>query len=108
MILDLDNGRELRLPDEMPDETARQLKALILTLEERARTAEAQSVALGQEVAHLRAEVQALAARPLPAPQVLRDSSDVIAALKAVEAAVRADRMMVPDEYGEYTRSRVA
>lgn len=108
MILELGDGRELQLPDECSDEFARALKRLILTCEERARTAEQQCTALQAEVAHLRAEIQALAARPSPAPQVIVDNTALLAVLKAINAGVHADRVMMADESGEYTRSRIA
>lgn len=43
MILDMEDGREIKLPDEVSDEFARALKMMmILRLEERARDAERQ------------------------------------------------------------------
>lgn len=107
MILELGDGRELKLPDEVSDEFARQLKALILACEGRARDAEARAERIAAEMAALRQDFATLVARPMPEfPR--QDNSDVVAALKALEAAVRADRVMVADDFGEFTRSRVA
>jgi hypothetical protein len=107
VILELGDGRELSLPDEMPDETARQLKRLILGAEERARAAEARAEVIAAEMVALRRDFSVIAARP--APEFPRqDNSDVVAALRALEAAVRADRILVPDEFGESARSRIA
>lgn len=97
MILELGDGRELQLPDDMADETARQLKRLILTCEERASVAERHAVALQDEVTHLRAEIQALAARPMPEMPKF-DNREVVQALWRVEKALRADRVLLTDE----------
>jgi hypothetical protein len=105
--LDMEDGRMLDLPDELSDEFARQFKRLILTTEGRARDAEQRAADLQAEVAHLRAEVQALAARPMPEP-ISVDMSGVIDALQRIERGVRADRVIMADEFGEYTRSRIA
>lgn len=107
MILELDDGRELRLPDEMPDETARQLKALILALEGRARTAESDVRMLRDEMAALRRTAEGSAAsNDRTANALAAVSRDIIAALRRVEAAALADREMVPNELGDMTRSR--
>lgn len=107
MILELGDGRELKLPDEMDDETARQLKTLILACETRAREAETRAERIAAEMVALRQDFSVLASRPVPEfPR--QDNSDVVRALQALEAAVRADRVMVPDDFGEFTRSRVA
>jgi hypothetical protein len=100
MKLDLEDGRMLSLPDEVSDEFARALKTLILSCEKRARDAEQRAGELAAEVAHLRAEIQALAERPLPALQVITDNGAVLEALGRVERAVLADRVMLNDEYG--------
>ena len=55
MILELDDNRKIKLPDEMPDDTARLLKSLILALEERARTAESEVRLLRDEMAKTQA-----------------------------------------------------
>lgn len=75
MILDLGDGRELPLPDEMSDETARQLKRLILSLEERARVAEAD----------VRRVMDELAAARQPA-QSAKDGT--VEAIQALQAAI--------------------
>jgi hypothetical protein len=64
MILELGDGRELKLPDDMLDETARQLKQLILTLEGRAFTAESQARTLRDEMAALRQQFNNIQAAP--------------------------------------------
>jgi hypothetical protein len=106
MKLDLEDGRVLSLPDEVSDEFARQLKALILTTEGRARDAEARAERIAAEMAALRQDFAALASRPMPEMPKF-DNSAVVEALAKVEAAVRADRVMVPDDFGEFTRSRI-
>jgi len=55
VILELDDNRKIKLPDEMPDDTARLLKSLILALEERARTAESEVRLLRDEMAKTQA-----------------------------------------------------
>jgi hypothetical protein len=112
MKLDLEDGRVISLPDEVSDEFARALKALILTTEGRARDAEGQ-------VAALRAEMQSMRSQPA-AP---RDESlaQAIGELRAVIEqqnelitcqtrefcrAALADRVIVQDEFGEFRRSR--
>jgi len=111
VILELGDGREIPLPDSMPDETARQLKRLILTLEERARTAESEVRLLRDEMAALRSQVATVAVKqndhaPL-VDAIGRMHADIKTGLDSVRAAASADRMMVPDEYGEMTRSKV-
>lgn len=112
MILELGDGREIQLPDEVSDEFARALKTLILTTEKRARDAEIR-------VADLHARLVAVEARTIDFTAIttalaqmqnatVKSNESVTSVLKRVEAAVRADRVMVPDEFGEYTRSRVA
>lgn len=106
MILELGGGRELKLPDEMSDETARQLGKLIVGLEQRAKDAEDRAEDLARQFAEL-------ANRPaLEYPK--HDNSDVVAAvrelvplLKQVIAVESADRIIVHDETGS-PRSRIA
>jgi hypothetical protein len=109
VILELGDGRELQLPDAMPDETARQLKTLILTCEQRARDAEARCEAMTSQIADLRSQVAALLAKPADnsatkAIEALRATID--AGLRQVVVATLADREMVADASGEYTRSK--
>jgi len=108
MILELTDGRELQLPDEMPDETARMLGKLILRLEKRTQEAEA-------VVETLQAEIAALRDRPAPeAPAPDTSVAEAMAELRAdlnrgftqMIRAQLADRILVPDEFGEMTRSR--
>jgi len=110
MILELGDGRELRLPDEMPDETARQIKLFILALEERARAAESDARTLRDEMAALRQQFNTVRAAPpdTSTASAIADLKVTLARLLVqIEAAVSADRKMVPDELGEYTRSRI-
>lgn len=109
MILELGDGRELKLPDDMDEEIARQLGKLILATEQRATAAE-------QGMQKLREEVQALRTKTdTPAPQI--DLSSIVAAVKEsgarteamlsrVLSAVSADRIMTTDETGA-PRSRI-
>lgn len=110
MILELGDGRELCLPDEMPDETARQLKALILATEGRARAAESETRLLRDEMAALRQSFSAVSqkadAANSTAQAVAEASRAIVAALARVERAALADRRMMPDEFGEYTMSK--
>jgi hypothetical protein len=119
VILELGDGREFHLPDEMEDEYARQLKRFILGAEERARAAEAEVAALREEMATWRqaagsARQQTLAedttARAMHtemlASAIRELQTAMLAALARVERAALADRQMVMDEFGEYTRSK--
>ena len=112
MILELGNGREMKLPDDMDDEVARQLGKLILSTEQRAQDAEDRARNLEAQFAQLGAEVKG------------RDNSDVVRAIATmqasfeaalgrvseavarVEKAAAADRHLMLDEYGEHTVSR--
>ena len=109
MILDLGNGRELQLPDDTSDETARQLGRLILVLEDRAIAAESKAVDLQSQIDDLRREVRK------PAEVEVEDDAPedaaLVAAIEKLEAtlarrmdkmiqAALADRVMVPDELG--------
>jgi len=119
MILDLGNGRELKLPDDTSDETARQLGRLILVLEDRAIAAERTAADLQQQIDELRREVR----KPVEVDQEDDDEDDapedaaLVAAIQKLEdslakrldnmlRATLADRIMVPDELGT-PRSRV-
>jgi hypothetical protein len=119
MILDLGNGRELQLPDDTSDETARQLGRLILVLEDRAIAAERTAADLQLQIDELRREVR----KPVEVDQEDDDEDDVpedaalVAAIQKLEdslakrldnmlRATLADRIMVPDELGT-PRSRV-
>ncbi len=109
MILELEDGRELRLPDEMPDETARQLKRLILALEERARTAESDARTLRDEMAGLRRQVETRVAAPadtsvVDALRALQDSLET--GVRRIVNAQLADRKLVFDATGEPTHSK--
>lgn len=113
MILDLGNGRELKLPDDTSDETARQLGRLILVLEDRAIAAERTAADLQAQIDELRREVR----QPVMAEDDDEDEDDapedaaLVAAIQKMEdslakrmdrmiQAALADRVMVPDELG--------
>ena len=104
MILDLGNGRELKLPDDTSDETARQLGRLILVLEDRAVAAEGKAAALQGQIDELRREVRDRPELPGAAP----DLAPAIADLKRVLTvrtdqmlrAILADRVIVYDSLG--------
>lgn len=114
MILDLGNGRELKLPDDTSDETARQLGRLILVLEDRAIAAERTAADLQAQIDELRREVR----KPVMAEDDDEDDEDdapedaaLVAAIQQLEVslakrmdkmiqAALADRVMVPDELG--------
>ena len=110
MILELGDGRELKLPDAMEDETARQLKMFILALEERARAAEARVMLLVAEIAALRAGFSALATKPHDSVAIVQAIGRMIDTqndnTRRTISAVLADRVMVPDSMGEMTRSK--
>lgn len=119
MILDLGDGREIKLPDDTSDETARQLGRLILVLEDRAMTAERTAANLQSQIDELRRKLDerdesendeddeddepedtALVA----AIQRLEES--LAARLDKVARVAAADRIMIEDELGT-ARSRV-
>lgn len=121
MILDLGNGRELKLPDDTSDETARQLGRLILVLEDRAIAAERTAADLQTQIDELRREVR----KPVEVEDDDEDDSEddepeddaLVLAIQKMEdslakrmdkmlRATLADRIMVPDELGT-PRSRV-
>lgn len=110
MILELGDGREVKLPDEMNDESARLLKRLILGAEERARVAEGEVRLLRDEMTALRAHVASVAGAQQDHRAIVmaigQMHSGLAEGLGRVTAAARADRMMVRDEMGEMTRSR--
>ena len=110
MILELDDGRELNLPDEMDEETARQLGKMILALEKRAQEAEDRARSLEVQFAQLKNEVRAPAVES-------SDDEAVIAAINAMRreiaaglaksaALAAADRVIVYDSLGA-PRSRI-
>jgi hypothetical protein len=112
VILELGDGREVRLPDSMDDETARQLKRLLLGGEERAAAAEARASALEQRMAALEAR-KPVDLAPLTAAigemhrSVVNGNESIASALARIERVAGADREMVADEYGEMRRSRI-
>jgi hypothetical protein len=111
MILELGDGRELLLPDEVSDEFARQLKKLILETESRAAAAEADVQKLRDEMAALRRSINEsnvnTVVRDDTAQAVRGLQSALLSALARIEQATSADRQIVPDEFGEYTRSKI-
>lgn len=108
MILELGDGRELRLPDDMPDETARQLKRFILTLEERAAAAESVSRTLQDEMTVLRKQLAADAkADTTTADAMNKVAAELRQGFAAMVRAQRADRVLVRDATGEAYKSRI-
>lgn len=103
MILELGDGRELHLPDEMDDEAARRMKLLILGNEQSAREARAELAAMRVEMAAMRNEVAA-AMNIAKAFDALRETLEQ--GVKRIVKAQLADRVVVPDASGEYTRSK--
>lgn len=111
MILQFDDGRELTLPDEMTDESARQLKRLIQAHEERTKAAESTARILQDEMAAVRRHVDGInmaAADNTAMLTAIRElRTAIMSGLQQVHSAASADRMIVMDEFGEYTRSRI-
>lgn len=111
MILELGDGRELKLPDEMEDEHARQLKGFILATEERAVKAEERADLLRTEMVGLREEMKALR---VPQPAVTQSDegavirhAELLAALDRVEKAVSSERELIPNDFGDGAYSRL-
>lgn len=109
MILELGEGREIKLPDDTDEETARQIGRLILVTERRAAAAEARADRLEAEIATLRQRVDAFAApRDDGVLAAVADMPARLASLlERVAAAAEADRVLVKDEFGEATRSKI-
>lgn len=111
MILEIDANRQLQLPDDMSDETARQLKRWILTLEERAQAAESQVRTLQDELSTLRQQIvnlnMAVVDNTATVSAIRETSAASIAELKRIFKAIAADREIVPNDLGDMTRSRV-
>lgn len=111
MILELDDNRQIKLPDDMDEEVARQIGRLILETERRAVRAEKRADAFEAELATLRQRVDTLSA-PAPADDGLREAvaslqSRLSSLLERVVSAVEADRVLARDEFGETTRSKI-
>lgn len=117
MILDLGNGRELQLPDDTSDETARQLGRLILVLEDRAIAAERTAADLQKQIDELRREVRKPVEVDDDSENDAPEDAALVTAIQKMEdslakrldnmlRATLADRIMVPDELGT-PRSRV-
>jgi len=111
MILDLGNGRELQLPDDTSDETARQLGRLILVLEDRAIAAEKTASDLQRQIDELRREVRKPVEVDDEGEDDVPEDAALVAAIEKLEVslskrmdkmiqAALADRVMVPDELG--------
>jgi len=108
MILELGDGRELHLPDEMDDEAARQLKAFILAGDEQKRAAQADAHSMRAEMVAMRNEVLAAKNQSVLAAEALKSLQETFAqGMSQLLAAVSADREIV-DETGERIRSRIA
>lgn len=116
MILELGDGRELRLPDEVSDEFARQLKSFILGHEERAKASETAIESLRGELASMRAasagqNTAGLEAALLQTQQAAQANAESIrrnaSILQQILRIVSSDRVLIKDEFGQH-RSRVA
>lgn len=98
IVLDLGDGRELRLP-EMSDEAARTFKRAFLAAEKDAREETVRDL--------LGAVVNAFAdARDAEQDRGSAPEDRIVSELRRVREAVLAPREMYPDELGELTRSR--
>ena len=107
MILELGDGRELHLPDDMDDEHARQMKAFILATEERARNAERDVQALRGEMVAMRNEFVSAMQQSTLTADALKDLRETFAqGMADLRAVAGADREII-DETGERIRSRV-
>lgn len=103
MIVELDDGREFRLPDDTEESKVDELVKALIGAESRASAALATAQALQAEVAALRAQVEA---RPASF-----DPTEIVAAVKdganRTVKALLADTVLVRDETtGEHTRSK--
>ena len=109
MILELGDGREVKLPDEMADESARLLKRLILGAEERAQVAEHSVRLLRDEMAALRQQMDAVVLQ-VPdtgaAAAVTALQEELRQGVARIVEASLADRLLVKDEVGNAVRSR--
>lgn len=125
MIIELGDGRELELPDEIEDESARQIGRLILALEERAAKAEATASKLTQALEKRAADAEATASRlqmqidnlragftpaqsaPVSDADAEGRHTEVISLLNRLVRIGSADRILVYDDLGS-PRSRIA
>lgn len=104
MIAALADGRELKFPDDMDEREIERIVRMIVTAELGKQKAE-------DDLKAAHTKVSAVVAKPA------QSNADILAALAAVKdsietglnrvvSATLADRQMMPDESGEYTRSR--
>lgn len=103
MIVELDDGREFRLPDDSEETSVDKLVKALISAEKSAAAALATAQALQTEVAVLRAQVDAR--------QAPFDATEIVAAVKdgtdRTVKALMADTVLVRDETtGDHTRSR--
>jgi hypothetical protein len=111
--LDFEDGRVLDMPDEMPDESARQIKRWVLTLEDRARTAESTARMLTDEIAALRKQVEMLSAPRSDGQDSVVEALRQIAEgqVKGFASVVEAqlmDRILVRGMSGDAFKSKAA
>lgn len=99
IILELDDDRELLLP-EMSDEAARRFKRALLAAEKKKGTSPAVRDLIAAAVGAFKE------ARDLEHERTGTDGDRIVAELRRVRDAVLADREMYPDELGEFTKSR--
>jgi outer membrane protein TolC len=107
VILELGDGRELHLPDEMEDESARQLKAFILASEDGRKEAVQAVQSAHADMAAMRNEVIAAKKQSELTAEALKALQDSFTqGMAQLTAAISADREIV-DETGERIRSRM-
>ena len=103
MIVELEDGREFRLPDDSEETKVDELVKALLSAESKAASALATAQTLQAEVAALRAQCE----KQMP----MFDSTEIVAAVKEganrTVKALLADTVLVRDETtGEHTRSK--
>lgn len=110
MIVELEDGREFKLPDDTEEAKVDELVKALLRSESAAAAATAHCQALQAEVASLRKLVESSQQRKLDLAPLEIALGAVRGAVEAagdrVEKAVLADTMLLADESGEYNRSR--
>lgn len=103
MIVELEDGREFRLPDDSEEAKVDELVKALVRAESRAAAAEAAAQAVREEIAALRAMMERHAPAFDPAPIVAAVKEGANRTVKALLA----DTVLVRDETtGEHTRSK--
>ncbi len=106
MILELGNGRELRLPDSMDDDTAKTLGQWILMLEKRADDAEYRAKAIEDEYRSKAMDKPLVVTESEAAKEIAELRKEMAAMMSQLVALASADRMIVYDAAGS-PRSRI-